>query len=546
MHTNQEAPQITRAQKALQQRREFLRELVGDPDSVVPQTSESAQQYAARIREKQHNQDFMKFANRCCLGEAIPQQDIITFLADPRRIGVEKMVAIQAYSGKTDLTEAEQTEFHQALDASLITIEIRADKAEAADQQREAVQKTAFEAAVNLTLTANGGNTVPALEHPDPAVQSSLNQLMELRINHAKQQTWEHGMSHLTDSIKQTAAEVNTANTTGVLPHWFNPEKHAIDPQLARQGHNFVHPYPVDPFDQPENIARTLKDQIEHYLELAEAVHLPTHPSEIAKNLIRPYLDATLAADFPHHDPGDFYYVDDGPINFQEYDNHRILLNNVDDPATHASTTYCRAIRQALMNQGLADDVYMDRPNLLAMSLPRNAQALQRLAAFLNKECERLQAAADNNSQERNLERDHAYQPAIRWDQGNTAAWQRMGELTAGMTDNTGLKDAIDHMGQHLTNTFKTGDYYQSENSLRPYTFIHQLEIDLSTDVDHPARTLLRGSTRRPHNCKPHRGQHPGTERTERPERRKKTSTGSSNTSEHGRLKAPPKPGWTP
>ena len=241
--------------------------------------------------------------------------------------------------------------------------------------------------------------------------------------------------------------------------------------------------------DQPENIERILTERINSYLELAQVAYLSTHPAEIAKGFIRPYLDGKLATDFPHHDPGNFYYVDDGPINFEEHHTRRMLLGPVDDPRAHAATSYCRAVRQALMNQGLANDVYMSRPDLLAMSLPRNAAALARLAEFLNDACQRTNEETNGLRETR---RDAAYEPAIRWNQDTPAAWQGMGELTEGMTDNARLADAIDKMGDYVTQTFKFDDYFQSENPLQNYNFIQQPGIDPKTDVDHPARALLR------------------------------------------------------
>lgn len=174
-----EAP-TTRAQAALKENMDLRRALMGDPEEFEgTQFSETGRRYAKRMRDKYHNRDFSEFAKRCYEGEEIPDQDMLRFLADPRRIGVENMAAISAYAGAKDLTSPEKSEFYRAPDAGITTISVRAEKADTPEKHRGPVERKALGAAIKYCLDANENDSVPMLEHSDPAVESSFNQLMQ-------------------------------------------------------------------------------------------------------------------------------------------------------------------------------------------------------------------------------------------------------------------------------------------------------------------------------------------------------------------------------
>ena len=242
-HTDDEP--LTRAQAALQERIEFRNAFFGDPEEFKNEfATEASLQYVRQIREQHHNREFLEFARRCHENEPVPDQEMLKFLADPRRIGVEHETAIKTYAGASDLTAPERREFYRVLDSGFRTVEERSYKADAPEEYREVVRTLAFDAAVRYCLDANENDSVPLLEHQDPAVAASFNQLMQYRIDHYSLMTRENGLETLADFINRSAAEVREANFTETLPEWFNAEKHVLEPELAQMATTSCIPNP--------------------------------------------------------------------------------------------------------------------------------------------------------------------------------------------------------------------------------------------------------------------------------------------------------------
>ena len=469
----------TRAQRALRDREDFHRSLMGDPSGITPmETTEETRNAVLRRLQADHNREFRNFARRLGDGEAGPE-DLLRFMALPWRVGRENCMAIATYAGEGPLQPDELDEFLRALDSTILTLENRGHDAGVSGFHMEELTRAVADQAVECALEANGLREPPPLRNHDPATATGFRLIQEMRVQQARSEVEKRGVSQLVAVVNETARETGEADGEGKFPRWFKRARRRVSPELAERGYNPAHPEPLDLGDSPENLGRSLGRLVREYRALAGSLELPDHPADIARLLLRPYLDRELARDLPLHDPDNFYYVDDGPINFEESDNRRALHGEIDDPRAHMALSYCRLVREAMMNRGVADDIYMNRPDLLGMSLPRNVMALQRLARFMGES-----GPAG--------ERAGGYEPAVRWDLGTKAAWQRLGELTRGMTDNGPLEEAIESMGEHIAGTFTLDDYHDGESAVSRYDFVPQPRVSPDTDVDHPARALLR------------------------------------------------------
>ena len=228
--------------------------------------------------------------------------------------------------------------------------------------------------------------------HPDPNIQDIWNKVWDNRILEYTRYPgkWENLEAVL--SIRQE--EVQDYRNSGELPEWIHPERFTderltLTPENNALGYNNVHNQPIDLMDRSENIEHYLRERMDTHLNHYTRTNGGLHPAEFAKELIKPYVDKDLAAELHRFDPENWYYTDDGPINYFE-NTPRIVEGDTAVPSNHLKASYARLLRDSIMERGLAHDAEMDRADLLAMSLPRNAAALQRAAEFSHRLIEEM------------------------------------------------------------------------------------------------------------------------------------------------------------
>ena len=475
----------TRAQTALEHKEQFANQFMGDPDEWVDKDSILAQgtDYARGVLNELQNRTASDFAYSCLEGDAT-QADIAKFLTDPRRVGLEYANVITTYFEVDNLTPEETTEWLHALDISCQSAGIRFGTADVSANASHAARETLYDAATTLMLHKHDLYPFPQLEHQDPAAGTVFDSIVDSRYNNAYNRFQAHAeITKLHDTVTTIGTELKHLQETGEYPDWFDQQELSVSPELAAQGYNLLHNQPIDLLDDPRYIESYLSKRLEHYRQIAAdtSAYMPTAASA-GRLLLKPYLDQKLSADFAHHDAPDSSYEDDGPINYEEPTGKRFLLDAIDDPATHASTSYCRAIRDALMNRGIADDIYMGRSDLLAMSLPRNAQALERIAETLHHAVERP-PPRDESTQ---------FTPIIEWDKGSPEAWRKIHQMTDGFESTHALADLITQYKSDIHHSFTFDDLYEPDNPFRMYSFIHLPQENQYLDQDLPQRRLLR------------------------------------------------------
>ena len=419
------------------------------------------------------------FARACHLGEAGPE-DFKSVVTDSRRMERATLEAVQRGLAGRATSPAEFKDFTITLDGAIRAVELRIGRADSPESHAAAAEHFMAEQAADLVEALHPDLPLPGPDHPSPEAQAGYDDtLLELR-----RQMRQRGHAALAQFITMTAEAVRDGRGTNIYPGWFDPELHSVNPELAELGYNALHNRPI-PANQ--DIAETeayLRDRID-----AHAVTQGRHygetriePASMAKRFLAPYLDPVLIAQFHLHDAEDRDYHDDGPINFREWPGQRVLHGGIDDPAEHASATYCRQVRDAIMNRGIAEDLEINRADLLAMSLVRNAGALQRLAHFLH----------GLTTQTGTRTEPEGYAPVIRWEMGTTAAWQTLGEITAGLSDNEALLERIDAAGRYLQNAYRPDDLINPESAGHRYAFLNLPTMSPGTDVDLPERVLIR------------------------------------------------------
>ena len=330
---------------------------------------------------------------------------------------------------------------------------------------------------------------VQPIEHPDPHIRAAWNRVWDQRIGEITGQpsVW-HNMEAL---LEKRHGEIKHFQEKGELPNWLNPawfteERMTLTKENADLGYNHVHNQPLPPLGNPGNTERYLRERMDTHLAHRTRTNGGLNPAEFARHLIRPYLDPDLARDFSHFDADDWYYIGDGPFNYRE-ELELVVLGDTTDPANHARTTYCRLIRDSIMEHALAGDSVVDREDLLAMSLPLSASALHRCAQFGHMLVSRGMLPTPER---RELP---GFQPVIEWQQDQQSNVKAARKLTLNMSGAAPLREHIDLFGQ-LLRTFTNPQDRSKPGSSWPqnYPFIPRKTDPGGNDVDHPARHILR------------------------------------------------------
>lgn len=319
------------------------------------------------------------------------------------------------------------------------------------------------------------------LGHPNPAV----NQAWENQQSQAEK--FMNDPATVPIMLKIRHDEAARYQATGELPNGidpadFKPEATTVSPELEALGYSTMHNQPVDIFDQPENIENYLKRQMNAHVSHHSHASLGAHPAEFGKALLKPELEPLLAANWEiKFDPGNRYYTDDGLINYIEHEHVRSLTQDSANPLHHLQATYGRMVRDALMNKGIAEDAYMNRPEALAMSYPRNVLALRRMAAVSHN-------MLDQHQQETWKEPEMpGYSPVVNWNSTPE-------EMVETLNPDT-LKEAHRACGkmiESLDGHFDVQDNVDHDSPMKIYSFIPQPDDPGDRDVDHPAAILLR------------------------------------------------------
>ena len=431
------------------------------------------------LRERSLNEATKNFARACHDGSA-DRDHFVSVITDPRRMERDTLAAISHGLAGKAVTGRDFHEFALHMDCAIGAVEYRIGIADVPEAHAEAARAFMAEQAAEIVLELHPDLPLPEPAHPDPAAAAGYDDLLQHRTEQFKKM----GHTALARFLAETAATIRKRAGNGIYPDWFDPATHSVDPELAQLGYNALHNRPIPPEEPLEPTEAYLRNRIQAAtigLDQSDRRQRP-HPAVMGKRFLAPYLDPELAKHFARHDAEDRDYCDDGPINFREWPTSRILHGEIRDPEEHLSTSYCRHVRGALMNRGIVEDIECSRPDLLAMSLRRNAFALRRLADFLHEHPAPLPDRGEPDG----------YQPVIRWNIGTVAAWQRLGVLTYGLTDNGDLLERIDRAGQYLADHFRPDDLIDPESAGHQYPFLQLPTVSPGADVDRPERVLIR------------------------------------------------------
>ena len=322
----------------------------------------------------------------------------------------------------------------------------------------------------------------------------------ETRINEVWERRWENVHAKFGRRDLETTPflldaryrDENHYRKTGELPEWLDPgvftqEALTVDPGLRELGYSTMHNTPIDPLDSTLNIERYLKRQMDAHVEGNGKTNLGEHPAEFGRALLRPEMDPLLSEQWHRFDAENFSYTDDGPINYDErYRVEFVTEGNPQDAAAHFQTTYARMLRDALMTKGIADDAYMDRPDLLAMSYVRNVTALRRMSEFAHR------AARETRTDGWERPALQGYGPIVRWDRTPGENLEAVSDATGGLTGLGRLKDAVNGLRPQVEMNFDPADLVDHDSPMLNYSFAARPDDPGNRDVDHPAALLLR------------------------------------------------------
>lgn len=329
---------------------------------------------------------------------------------------------------------------------------------------------------------------VQPIEHPDPHIRDAWNRVWDQRIRNVTDQPsiW-HNMETL---LEKRHDEIQAFQKRGKLPNWLNPdwfteERMTLTKENADLGYNHVHNQPIDLLGDHDDIERYLRERMDTHLAHHTRTNGGLNPAEFARHLIRPYLDPDLGQNFLHFDADDWYYIDDGPINYREKLG-LVVLGDTTDPANHVRTTYCRLIRDCIMEHALAGDSEVDREDLLAISLPMSVLALHRCAQFSHR---KVNGGILQTPERRELP---GFQPVIEWQRDQQSNVKAAKELTLNTSDAAPLREHIDLFGQLLYTFTNPQDRSNPNSWTLNYPLIPRNTDQGRNDADDPARHILR------------------------------------------------------
>ena len=331
---------------------------------------------------------------------------------------------------------------------------------------------------------------IEPFHHPDGQTSALWNKVWDKQLDSTLPYPakWTD-LEHLLQTRQQ---EINNFNDHGKLPDWLNPEgftqdRMTLTPENEALGYNNVHHQPIDLLDRTDAVEGYLRERMDAYLDHRSRNNDGLHPAEFAKELIKPYTDEKLATEFHRFDGDNRHYVDDGPINYYE-SAETIVEGDTTHPANHLKASYARLLRDSLMERGLAHDSAMDRADLLAMSLPRNAVALQRTAEFSHTLIDTMDPSDPRESV-------NEYGTSITW---NNSAEENMeaARALADTSDNKQLRHMIIHNIQHLAEAANPETISNPDSWTQNYSFMPRGADPGTTDIDHPGRFLLREALR--------------------------------------------------
>ena len=325
-----------------------------------------------------------------------------------------------------------------------------------------------------------------ALESYSEEKRDALAEVADFRIQAMIEGRDWYGLARI---LKDTAEDIKHYAASGGPPGWFNPEKMSVSPENRELGYNWVHHRPMDLRDRPENNEKYLRERFELVLERGHGgTGTGMEQVRFAKMILAPYLDPEFARNFEKHDAAAWSYFDDGPINYTEPEIPRFLEGDTADPRAHGTASYNRLVRDCLMYRGIVDDVYMGRPKTLAMSLPRNASTLKRLADFERGLAE--SRASPNQA----IDRPEGYAPKIRWEDGTSGNWKEIVSISNGLTDTALLKEHLNELRDYVRLNFRPGELEDSDDVMYNYGYGPRPGVNPAADADHPMRVLLRES----------------------------------------------------
>ena len=298
--------------------------------------------------------------------------------------------------------------------------------------------QTSRENALHHVFTESGLNLTEGLGHPNPTVNevwtNSANAQFHLRSRELE----------LTAAQLELMQEQKTNyQQTGQLPAQlsdtaFPDAALTVTNDLATLGYSKMHNNPINLTDSAQDIESYLKRQMDAHVTHHTKLNLAQDPADFGRALLQPALDDELGANWTKFDPGNYYYTDDGPLNYYE-NNHINFLIDTDptDPTEHFKISYGRTVRDSLMGRGVADNAYMNRPDLLAESYPRAVHTLQGLSTFANNTTAQI---ADGTWHRPDIPN---YDPPLHWDADPNRNLQQLLDLTGDLTDVTPLQEQI-------------------------------------------------------------------------------------------------------
>ena len=144
-------------------------------------------------------------------------------------------------------------------------------------------------------------------------------------------------------------------------------------------------------------------------------------------------------------------------------------------------------MRDALMNRGMADDAYLNRPTALAYSYVRNTMTIDRMTEFANNSL----AAMDSGEWQRPAL--PGYDPAVQWTSPKEENLQALTSLSNNLTDVPALLAHVHETYLSLQSNFDGRDSVQHDSFLAIYRHHPAAaDHDADQDADHPQSILLR------------------------------------------------------
>ena len=453
-----------------------------NPPKLGPYGAGVAEQLRNKARTHKR-QNVTDFVNRVLKGLAQPKESA-DFLFDAERtgrIGLEMRRRLQDLTSQETLSRPQTSELVQLLLQALNVAECSLNDQDIQYQNSKTTVNLLKRHAFQLILEKSPDFPLMGCKIPETDLTWSFaTAVHDVVYAHSEPDRWHDLLDLLSSSADQIIEQPDSPTQTQTLPHWFDLQTMVVKTPSIQLNYNWLHNSPIE-------LTASFQKNVP-YLEqvLLNARRLKLSVPTTARLLLQPYIDQQAAHRLSEHEPEDFYYTDDGPINYQEPLNRRFLQGEIANAANHHSASYCRNIRETIMNRGIAADIETNRPDLLAMSLPRNALALQRLLKF-QQELQVSRSKTDPADRQQ-----PARETPIDWNLGTNQGWQTLLRLTDNLTQNSQLAEAIKNLLDRSIASHRVSDLVDPDEPSRNYSFVPRLEPDPSTDSDHPTRLLLR------------------------------------------------------